>query len=203
VHIGSHRPGRSGQRRHLAVADVRLKPVAVELDLVDPAWAGRWLALQGGQCRLDESGEGRLRHHTVHVANRRHWTLYQVAISQIVGAVGVCADKKPPAAFFPAHWAPNDLKFYTASAFPKVYRGGAFVAFHGSWNRAPGPQGGYNVVFQPFADGKASGKYVVFADGFAGAVKEPGRATYRPSGLAIAPDGALFVWDDVTGASGA
>jgi glucose/arabinose dehydrogenase/mono/diheme cytochrome c family protein len=114
-------------------------------------------------------------------------------------AVGICAQKEPPVAFFPAHWAPNDVKIYNATQFPAAYRGGAFIAFHGSWNRAPGPQGGYNVVFQPLADGKASGPYVVFADGFAEAVKEPGRAAYRPSGLAIGPDGALLVSDDVRG----
>jgi cytochrome c5 len=55
------------------------------------------------------------------------------------------------------------------------------------------------VVFQPLADGKASGDYVVFADGFAGAVKEPGQAAHRPSGLAIGPDGALFISDDSRG----
>ena len=113
--------------------------------------------------------------------------------------VGVCAQRTAPAAFFPAHWAPNDLLFVTNSKFPAAYRQGAFVAFHGSWNRAPAPQGGYNVVFQPMADGKASGNFVVFADGFAGAVKEPGRAAHRPSGLAIGPDGALYISDDEAG----
>ena len=77
---------------------------------------------------------------------------------------------------FPAHWAPNDLKIYKASAFPEPYRNGMFIAFHGSWNRAPAPQEGYNVVYQPFADGKPTGKYIVFADGFAGAKKNPGSA---------------------------
>jgi glucose/arabinose dehydrogenase len=114
-------------------------------------------------------------------------------------AVGVCAQKKPPVAFFPAHWAPNALLIYTGKVFPAAYQGGAFVAFHGSWNRAPSPQGGYNVVFQPMADGKTTGNYVVFADGFAGAEKAPGRATYRPSGLALAPDGAIYIADDVKG----
>jgi glucose/arabinose dehydrogenase/cytochrome c5 len=113
--------------------------------------------------------------------------------------VGLCAERQAPVAFFPAHWAPNDLKIYLGSAFPKAYQGGAFLAFHGSWNRAPGPQGGYNVVFQPLADGKASGPYTVFADGFAGAVRDPGRAAFRPSGLAIGSDGALFISDDVHG----
>ena len=113
--------------------------------------------------------------------------------------IGICADRQEPVAFFPAHWAPNDMKIYLGKTFPKAYQGGAFIAFHGSWNRAPGPQGGYNIVFQPLVDGKATGPYVVFADGFAGAVKDPGRAAFRPSGLAVAPDGALFISDDVHG----
>jgi glucose/arabinose dehydrogenase/mono/diheme cytochrome c family protein len=114
-------------------------------------------------------------------------------------AVGPCAQKQGPIAAFPAHWAPNDLLLYDGYQFPMAYRGGAFIAFHGSWNRAPFPQGGYNVVFQPLADGKPSGKYVVFADGFAGAVKDPGQAAHRPSGLAVGADGALYISDDAHG----
>lgn len=113
--------------------------------------------------------------------------------------VGRCADKRGPVATWPAHWAPNDLLLYEGNQFPTAYRGGAFVAFHGSWNRAPFPQQGYDVVFQPLADGKASGPYVVFANGFAGAIEEPGQAAHRPSGLAMAPDGALYISDDENG----
>jgi glucose/arabinose dehydrogenase len=112
---------------------------------------------------------------------------------------GVCAQKLAPVAAFPGHWAPNDLLIYRGSQFPRPYRDGAFIAFHGSWNRAPLPQGGYNVVFQPMSGGKASGAYWVFADGFAGAHEEPGRASFRPTGLAEGPDGALYLADDVHG----
>jgi glucose/arabinose dehydrogenase/mono/diheme cytochrome c family protein len=113
--------------------------------------------------------------------------------------VGLCADRTPPVAAFPGHWAPNDLLIYRGTAFPDGYRGGAFIAFHGSWNRAPLPQGGYNVVFQPLADGKPSGDDVLFADGFAGGIKEPEKAAFRPTGLAEGPDGALYIADDVHG----
>jgi glucose/arabinose dehydrogenase/mono/diheme cytochrome c family protein len=112
---------------------------------------------------------------------------------------GVCANKLAPAAAFPAHWAPNGMVRYDGNKFPKRYRDGVFVAFHGSWNRAPYPQGGYNIVFQPMAGGQASGGCEIFADGFAGAVKSPEKAAHRPTGLAVGPDGALYVSDDVSG----
>jgi glucose/arabinose dehydrogenase/mono/diheme cytochrome c family protein len=114
-------------------------------------------------------------------------------------AIGPCGQKLPSIASFPAHWAPLDLAFYSDTAFPGHYRGGVFIAFHGSWNRAPFPQGGYNVVFVPFADGKPAGKYEIFADGFAGAKKDPGGAAHRPAGVAVGPDGALYIADDVRG----
>lgn len=113
--------------------------------------------------------------------------------------VGVCAQKQEPIAAFPAHWAPNDIVVYEGSAFPSAYKDGAFIAFHGSWNRAPAPQGGYNVVFQPMANAKATGPFVVFADGFAGPDKQPGRAVHRPTGLAVGPHGALYISDDIGG----
>jgi glucose/arabinose dehydrogenase len=113
--------------------------------------------------------------------------------------VGDCGEKIPPVAAFPAHWAPNDMKIYKGTAFPESYRGGAFIAFHGSWNRSYGPQEGFNVVFQPLADGKASGAYTVFADGFSGNMKETGAPDHRPCGLAVGPDGALYVSDDHAG----
>jgi len=114
-------------------------------------------------------------------------------------SVGPCATKRAPVAAFPAHWAPDALVFYNGTTFPTRYRGGAFIAFHGSWNRAPFPQGGYNVVFVPFANGRPAGGYEIFADGFAGAVKQPGQAAHRPTGLAVGPDGTLYITDDAHG----
>jgi glucose/arabinose dehydrogenase/cytochrome c5 len=113
--------------------------------------------------------------------------------------IGVCAQKTAPVAAFPAHWAPNAMVYYGAQQFPKHYQGGVFIAFHGSWNRAPYPQGGYNVVYQPLDGERASGPCEIFADGFAGAVKSPDGAAHRPSGLAVGPDGALYISDDVRG----
>jgi glucose/arabinose dehydrogenase/mono/diheme cytochrome c family protein len=111
---------------------------------------------------------------------------------------GRCAHMIGPIAAFPAHWAPNDVTFYDRTQFPAHYRGGVFIAFHGSWNRAPFPQQGYDVVFQALADGRASGRCEIFANGFAGVRKGPG-AAHRPAGLAVGPHGALYVSDDVQG----
>jgi glucose/arabinose dehydrogenase len=106
-----------------------------------------------------------------------------------------------PVVAFPAHLAPNALLFYTGDQFPKKYKNGAFVAFHGSWNRAPEPQDGFYVAFVPFSNGKPSGKWEIFADGFSGGPKNTasGGALHRPCGLAEGPDGSIYVTDDVKG----
>jgi glucose/arabinose dehydrogenase len=106
-----------------------------------------------------------------------------------------------PMVAFPAHWAPNALTFYEGKQFPANYHGGAFIAFHGSWNRAPEPQRGYNVVFVPMQEGRVSGPWRVFADGFAGKpeIRSPREAVARPMGVAVAPDGSLYIADSVQG----
>lgn len=110
--------------------------------------------------------------------------------------VGRCADKDMPLIGFPAHWAPNALLFYRGTQFPGRYRGGAFIAFHGSWNRAPMPQDGYRVVFVPAGDSGFGPEWEVFADGFRS--EDPAR-TARPVGLAEGPDGSVYIADSVRG----
>lgn len=109
--------------------------------------------------------------------------------------------KEKPLMAFPAHYAPNDLLFYGGSQFPERYKNGAFIAFHGSWNRAPQEQKGYNVVFVPFFKDLPSAKWEVFADNFAGVpvIHSPNDAKHRPCGLAQGPDGSLYVVEDIRG----
>lgn len=115
--------------------------------------------------------------------------------------VGRCANTEDPIVGFPGHWAPNDLRFYDGTAFPARYLNGAFVAFHGSWNRAPLEQAGYNVVFVPMENGLPAGDWEVFAEGFPGTqtIESPADAEYRPTGLAVGPDGSLYISDSKKG----
>ncbi len=114
---------------------------------------------------------------------------------------GRCSKFDLPITSFPAHWAPVDVMFYTGGQFPAQYKNGAFVAFHGSWNRSPMPQDGYNVTFQPFTGDKPAGKFEIFANGFAGVaeLRNSGQAVARADGVAQAPDGSLYITDSQKG----
>ncbi len=104
-----------------------------------------------------------------------------------------CATMKEPAMVFPAHWAPLALAFSTGSALKGSYADGIFLAFHGSWNRAPLPQAGYRVVFVPFTNDKPEGSYTTFAAG------SESDTWLRPTGVAVAPDGAVYISADNRG----
>ncbi|HEX3747272.1 MAG TPA: hypothetical protein VHW09_25220 [Bryobacteraceae bacterium] len=115
--------------------------------------------------------------------------------------VGRCSAFKLPVASYPAHGAPVDAMFYTGTQFPAKYRNGMFIAFHGSWNRAPLPQVPSNVTFQPFSGANPSGNSEIFAGGFAGKpeIFNPNDALARADGVAQAPDGSLYITESQKG----
>lgn len=117
--------------------------------------------------------------------------------------VGRCDQYKDPLIGFPGHWAPNSLTFYHGNTFPEKFQGGAFIAFHGSWNRAPYPQQGYKVAFVPFNGEKPEkdDQWSAFANKFPGKeeLKSPNNAEYRPMGLTVGPNGSLFITDSQQG----
>jgi glucose/arabinose dehydrogenase len=121
---------------------------------------------------------------------------------KVQGPQGIdCASYNQPLLTFGAHWSPDGMLFYQGEQFPARYRGGAFVAFHGGFNRAPEPNQGFQLQFVPFGrNGRPSGAAETFADGFAGSTGPlPATAKHRPVGVAVGPDGSLYVSDDKGG----
>jgi glucose/arabinose dehydrogenase len=99
----------------------------------------------------------------------------------------------PPSLLLQAHSAALGIVFYDAKLFPAKYRGGAFVALHGSWNRSR--RTGYSVIHVPFRNGQPAGGYDDFVIGWA---PDPAKREVwgRPAGLLVLPDGSLLVADD-------
>jgi len=105
-----------------------------------------------------------------------------------------CGASLPPQLTYTAHSAPLDLLFYRGGQFPAAYSGDAFITMRGSWNRQSPV--GYKVVRLRFQNGWP----VDFEDFLVGFLAEDGRSQFgRPSGLALAPYGSLFVSDDTNG----
>jgi glucose/arabinose dehydrogenase len=96
-----------------------------------------------------------------------------------------------PDVLIQSHSAPLNIAFYEGSQFPAEYRGDAFVALHGSWNR--GVRTGYKVVRLKFDNGRPTGAYEDFMTGF---VVSDAAVWGRPVGVAVAKDGALIVTED-------
>jgi glucose/arabinose dehydrogenase len=114
---------------------------------------------------------------------------------------GRCAGKALPIADYPAHWAPLGMTFYSGTQFPKRYEGGLFIAWHGSrFDPRLQPAGpGFIVTFTPWRNGRPAGEFETFADGFAAGNPTPTGAAHRPVGVALAPDGSLYISDDRAG----
>ena len=112
-----------------------------------------------------------------------------------MGFEGSCEGIPTPEVEMQAHSAPLGLAFYTGHTFPAEYQGDLFVAFHGSWNRTE--LTGYKVVHIPFANGQVAGELTDFAWGWLDMATD--EVYGRPVGLAVGPDGALYVSDDKGG----
>lgn len=101
-----------------------------------------------------------------------------------------------PDVLLEAHAAALGLAFYTGTTFPAAYRGGLFVAMHGSWNRSTAH--GYKIVFLPMNGTRLAGGYADFLTGFV--VDPDGPTTWgRPVSLLVRPDGSLLVSEDGNG----
>ena len=178
-----------GPARHMAVAPNGDVFVAI----------GNRGQTRGGGVALRDSDRRRASPPAFATLSRSRGTLLAPEYGGDKNTQGRCANVTPPIGAYPGHWAPNDLMFYTGTQFPEKYRGGAFIAFHGSWNRDPEPQAGYHVVFNRMVNGRPTKDFEVFADEFAGATKQPRGSVYRPTGLAQGADGSLCISDDVKG----
>lgn len=106
---------------------------------------------------------------------------------------GRCSGTRAPLLGFPGHWAPMAIAFNRGRQFPAKYAGGAFVAFRGSWNRAPLPQAGYRVEFVPFKDGRPVGTHERFA------LSSTDETGLRATGVAFGPDGSLYISGENSG----
>ena len=112
-----------------------------------------------------------------------------------MGSDNSCDGIEPPVIEMQAHSAPLGIAFYTGDSFPLAYRGDLFIAFHGSWNRSEPT--GYKIVRLPFNGSQPTGELEDFATGWLNTTT--GEVDGRPVGLAISPEGDLFVSDDKAG----
>ena len=198
----------TGMRQMPAIAwhDGALYIVMNSRDQLDTLWPGKFTAEENAtrpaepMYRVDKQGDNFGWPYCFY-----DYTVNKLLLQPEYGGdgkeVGRCSQYKLPITSFPAHWAPVDLMFYSGTQLPAHYRNGAFIAFHGSWNRAPLAQEVSNVTFQPFSGNKPSGKFEVFASGFAGKpeIKNPNDALARADGVAQGPDGSLYITESQKG----
>ena len=115
--------------------------------------------------------------------------------------IGRCETAKEPLLAFPAHHAPGSIVFYNYTMLPEKYKYGAFIAFQGNLKNNHRAEDGIFVGFVPFIDNIPEGKWEVFADGFKENkdIQNTAGTILRPSGLAVGPDGSLYISDSSNG----
>ncbi len=160
---------------------------------VQPGTGDVWVSVN----ERDELGDNLPPDYITHVQEGGFygWPWYYTGGNQDPRFAGQKPDLKSkvivPDVLMEPHNASLQLTFYGAKQFPAEYQGQIFAAEHGSWNRSV--RTGYEVVFVPLQDGKATGSYQDFLTGF---VTEKGEVWGRPVGVAVATDGSLMVTDD-------
>jgi glucose/arabinose dehydrogenase len=164
---------------------------------IQPATGQLWCAVN----ERDELGDNTPFEYATHVIEGAFygWPWYYIGGHEDPRHAGRRPDLKDkatvPDVFMQAHSAPLQMTFYQGDNFPAAYKGSAFVAMHGSWNRSQ--RTGYKVVRLLFdAAGKPTGEYEDFMTGF---VVSESQVWGRPVGVAIANDGSLFVTEDGNG----
>jgi glucose/arabinose dehydrogenase len=164
---------------------------------IQPATGQLWCAVN----ERDEIGDNTPLEYATHVIEGAFygWPWYYIGGNQDPRHPGERPDLKGkvtiPDVFMQGHSAPLQMTFYEGDNFPADYKGSAFVAMHGSWNREP--RTGYKVVRLIFdASGKPTGEYEDFMTGF---VISETQLWGRPVGVAVGKDGSLFVTEDGNG----
>jgi glucose/arabinose dehydrogenase len=178
-----------GSGRRVYASGIR-NPVGIA---VDPSTGQLWTSVN----ERDALGDNLVPDYITHVQDGGFygWPYYYIGGNQDPRHQGRHPELKSkvivPDVLLQPHIASLQMLFYTGSQFPAEYQGGIFAAEHGSWNRET--RTGYEVIYVPVKNGKATGQYQDFMTGF---VTPEGKVWGRPVGVAVAKDGALMVTDD-------
>ena len=175
-----------GKGRHVWASGIR-NPVGI---VVHPVTGELWTSVN----ERDELGDNLVPDYITHVQEGGFygWPWYYMGGSQDPRHKGKHPELKGKVITPDVlHNASLEMTFYDGAQFPSDYRGEAFAAEHGSWNRHV--KTGYEVIRVPMKDNHATGEYEDFLTGF---VTPEGRVWGRPVGVAVAQDGALIVTDD-------
>ncbi len=178
-----------GSGLHVYASGIR-NPVGIA---VDPHTGVLWTSVN----ERDELGDNLPPDYITHVEEGGFygWPWYYIGGNEEPRLAGKHPELKDkvivPDVLLEPHNASLELAFYEAHQFPEEYQGSIFAAEHGSWNRSV--RTGYEVVFVPVKNGRATGEYRDFLTGF---VNAQGDCWGRPVGVAVAQDGSLMVTDD-------